>query len=353
MTGFSAISRLDAGAAMLRLRMETLTRQISDGRKGVHLGDIAPQVGRAINLRADMNRRETYQSTISQTLAQADVAQNTLQQLSTIATRAYALAQGVNAANTAGIAAAAEEARGALAQVAQLLNSQYNGQYIFGGQDASNPPIPDPGNIASSGMVTQITTAVQGLTAGNAAAVSAATLAAASSDAAGTTPFSTYLSTGPGATEARRAVPAADGQNIPYGLFANRNAAGVSTGDTTGSWARDLMRGLATLAAMTPDQAVLGTDFDALMVNVRQGLKDTTYGIAQEQGALGVTQKRLEGMATDHAEVTIALKTQLSEIEEVDPAETLTRLTATKTQLEASYQAISLMSSLTLTQFLR
>lgn len=354
MTGFSALSRLDAGAAMLRLRMETLTRQISDGRKGVYLGDIAPQVSRAIDLRADMNRRETYQSTISQTLSQADVAQNTLQQLSTIATRAYTLAQGVNAANTAGIAAAAEEARGALAQVAQLLNSQYNGQYIFGGQDASNPPIPDPDNIASSGMVTQITTAVQGLTAGNAAAVSAATLAAASSDAAGTTPFSAYLSDpARGLTEARRAVPAADGQNVPYGLFANRNAAGVSTGDTTGSWARDLMRGLASLAALTPGQAALGTDFDALMVDVRQGLKDTTYGIAQEQGALGVTQKRLEGMATDHAEVTIALKTQLSEIEEVDPAETLTRLTATKTQLEASYQAISLMSSLTLTQFLR
>lgn len=353
MTGFSAISRLDAGAAMLRLRMETLTRQISDGRKGVYLGDIAPEARRAISLRADMNRRETYQSTISQTLSQADVAQNTLQQLSTIATRAYSLAQGVNAANKAGIAAAAEEAKGALAQVAQLLNSQYGDQYIFGGQDTTNPPVPDASNIASSGMVTQITAAVQGLTAGGAAAVSAATLASASSNAAGVTPFSGYLSTGPGATEARRSVPASDGQNVPYGLFANRNAAGVSTGDTTGSWARDLMRGLATLAAMTPDQAVLGTDFDDLMVNVRQGLKDTTSGIAQEQGALGVTQKRLEGMATDHAEVTIALKTQLSEIEEVDPAETLTRLTATKTQLEASYQAISLMSSLTLTQFLR
>ncbi|HEY4252829.1 MAG TPA: flagellin [Roseomonas sp.] len=354
MTGFSSLSRLDAGAAMLRARMETLTRQVADGRKGIYLGDIAPQARQAIDLRADMNRRTTYQSTITQTLSQADVAQDTLQSLSDIATRAYTLAQGVSTANASGIGAAAEEARSALVQVAHLLNTQYGGEYIFGGTDTANPPVQDPDGISLSGMVQQITAAVQGLTAGGAGAVAPATMTAAQSNAAGVTPFSAFLSDPAGGlTEARRSVPAADGQNVPYGLFANRNAAGVSTGDTTGSWARDLIRGLASLAAVTPGQATtLGSDFDAMMVDVRQGLKDTISGIGQEQGALGSTQTRLKGMATDHADVTVALKTQLSNIEEVDFAETMTRMTATQTQLQASYQAISLASNLTLTQYL-
>jgi flagellin-like hook-associated protein FlgL len=354
MTGVSALSRLDAGAAMLRARLEKLSQQVADGRKGTYLGDIAPSVGRAIDLRADMTRRAAYQTTISNTQSQTDVAQSTLQRLSDIATRAYSLAQSVSSSNKEGIAAAAQEAKTALAEVAQLLNGQYAGQYIFGGKDSANPPIPDPDNIAQSGMVQQIATAVQGLNAGNAAATSAATLAAAQSDAAGTTPFSAYLSDpARGLTEARRSVPAADGQNVAYGLFANRNAAGASTGDTTGAWSRDLIRGLATLAAMTPDQAALGTGFDAFAQNLRQGLKDTITGIGQEQGALGAVEARLKATATDHADVTIALKTQLSDIEEVDFAETSTRLQATRDQLEASYNAISLASSLTLTQFLR
>ena len=43
---------------------------------------------------------------------------------------------------------------------------------------------------------------------------------------------------------------------------------------------------------------------------------------------------------------TVTLTAQLASIEEVDMAETISRLDATRTQLEASYQAISLVSEL-------
>jgi flagellin-like hook-associated protein FlgL len=50
--------------------------------------------------------------------------------------------------------------------------------------------------------------------------------------------------------------------------------------------------------------------------------------------------------------VTTSLTGQLSNLEEVDMAKTITTLQATQTQLEASYRAISIAQQLSLTRFL-
>lgn len=348
------VGRLDAGAALLRTRLETLTRQVSDGRKGPYYGDIAPEAMRAMDLRGEIARRDTYAEAIGRSLGRSGVAQEALGRLAAIAEQFYAEAVKLDGSQAERIAAVATSARQAMAEVASLLDAQYAGEYVFGGSDGANPPIPDPGNIAASGMASDIAAAVAGLGGGNAAAVAGATMAAASSDAAGTTPFSAFLSDpAQGLGEARRSVPAADGERVAYGLFANRNAEAVSSGETTGSWARDLLRGLATLAALDPAQAALGADFTDLVGTVRAGLRSAVDALGVEQGVLGVTEARLGAMQERHEEVTIVLKGQLSDIEEVDMAETISRLQATQTQLQASYQAISLASALSLTQFLR
>lgn len=347
------IGRLDTGAAMLRARLEALTRQVSDGRQGPGYGDIAPEARRAVDLRAELNRREVWQGTISRALARTEVAQNTLGRIADVATQFYQEAIRLDGTSGARISAVATAARAALVEVASLLNERHAGEYLFGGSDSANPPIPDPQGILASGMATDIAAAVAGLTVGNAAAVAAATLSAAQSDAAGTTPFSAFVSDpAQGLGEPRRSVPAAEGERVAYGLFANRNAAATSVGETTGSWARDVLRGLATLAALDPAQAALGTGFTELMAVVRGGLRSAVDAIGVERGALGATEQRLETTARRHAEVSVALAGQIAEIEEVDMAATISRLQATQTQLEASYRAISLVSGLTLTRFL-
>jgi flagellin-like hook-associated protein FlgL len=353
MTTINSLSRLDAGAQALRLRLDTLTRQQSDGRVGPHYGDIAPDARRAIDLRADIARRETWQGTIDRTLARTSVTQGALGRLSDIATHFYAEAITIDGTSGVLIAAIATQARAAMEEAANLLNERYGGEYVFGGTDSQNPPVPDAQGIAASGMATDIAAAVASLAPGNAAAVAAATLAAASSDAAGTTPFSTFLSDpAAGLTEQRRSVPAAEGERVGYGILANRNAAATSEGETTGSWARDLLRGLAVLAALDPAQAELGTDFTELVASVRDGLRSAVDALGEERGALGATEERLGAIAQRHRDVNVTLTTQVATIEEVDMADTITQLEATRTQLEASYRAIALVSSLRLTNFL-
>ena len=353
MSGIGPIGRLDAGAMLLRQRLDLLTRQVSDGRRGPGYGDIAPEARRAIDLRADVARREAWQGTISRALAHTEVTQKALGRMEQIATQFYQEAIRLDGTSGARISAVAAQARAAMAEFATLLNERYAGEYIFGGTDSANPPIPDPQGIAGSGMATDIAAAVAGLGGGNAAAVAAATRAAALSDAAGTTPFSAFLSDpAQGLGEPRRSVPSAEGERVAYGIHANRNAAATSEGETTGSWARDILRGLATLAAMDPAQAALGSDFTELMATVRDGMRSAIDALGEERGALGATEQRLEATSRRHAEVSVALRGQLAGIEEVDLAETISRLQATQTQLQASYQAISLVSGLTLTRFL-
>lgn len=353
MTTIGRIGGLDAGAQALRARLDVLTRQVSDGRKGPRYGDIAPEARRAVDLRAEIGRRDTWQGTISRALAHTSVAQNTLGRMEAIATRFYQEAIRLDGTSGVRIAAVAAEARAALAEFATLMNERHAGEYIFGGTDSANPPIPDAQGIAAGGMATDIAAAVAGLGGGNAAAVAAATLAAAQSDAAGTTPFSAFVSDPAfGLGEPRRSVPSAEGERVAYGLFANRNAAAASTGETTGAWSRDILRGLATLAAIDPSQAALGADFTDLVATVREGMRSALDALGVERGTLGATEERLEATARRHADVTVTLSGQLAGLEEVDMAETISRLQATQTQLEASYRAISIASGLTLTRFL-
>ena len=112
------------------------------------------------------------------------------------------------------------------------------------------------------------------------------------------------------------------------------------------------MRGLATLAAIDPAQVALGADLQAVIAGARGALASASEALSQEQGLLGSVEKRLDGMKVAHGELTVALRLQLSSIEEVDAAEAITRLQATQTQLETSYQAISALGSLSLARLL-
>jgi flagellin-like hook-associated protein FlgL len=203
-------------------------------------------------------------------------------------------------------------------------------------------------------MAQDIAAAMDTLGGGNAASVAAQTLAIAGSTAAGTSPFSAFLDDpAGGGAEARRATPSGDGEVIGYGIAANRNASAASTGVSTGGWARDLLRNLMSVAALTPAQRAAPEDVDAMVSSIRQGFESAERALGEEAGALGAVESRIESAQRRHSLVSGVLARQLGDIQEVDLAETLTRLQATRTALEASYRALGSISQLTLAQFLR
>jgi flagellar hook-associated protein 3 FlgL len=412
MSNINLTARISLNATQLRDRITVLGEQISTGRKGKTYAAVGSDAPKAIDLRGELGRRETYQTTINQTLSKIRVSQNVLDRIGAIAEKFTAnTAKLLGGAKPEEIQIQAAQAEAAMAEVATLLNEQFSGEYLFGGSDSRNPPIPNPQEIATKlgGMGLEIQKKVASLNGTNVAAVLADTKSLAQSDAAGTTPFSYFLSArtwagstpyavgdlvvsngniyratqagtsnatgGPtgngtgiidsgakwdhvqpgtvaGATEARTNILGNDSDRVEYGIHANRNAAIISTGDTTGSWARDLLRGLASIAGLTPDKAQLGNDYTAFVTTVRNGLKSSVDALALERGSLGLTEARLQSMASRHESVSTSLTLQLSSLEEVDMAKTITSFQTTQTQLEASYRAIAMAQQLSLTRFL-
>jgi flagellar hook-associated protein 3 FlgL len=353
MTGISLTGRIDLNAIMLRERLTLLGEQVSTGRKGSSYAALNTDAPKSMDLRGEISRREAHQNTIRQTLSKVQVTQDVLDRIGAIAERVSAnTAKLMGASKPEEIQIQAGQARAALVEVANLLNERYGGEYLFGGSDTHQPPIPDADGILTSGMASGIATQVASLASGNAATVLANTKALAQSNAAGTTPFSVFLSTGPGATEGRRNLLSNDNERIEYGIAANRNGSVVSSGETTGSWARDLLRGLASIAALTPEKSQLGQDYNTFVTTVQQGLKSSVNALALERGALGVVESRMESIRTLHESVTLTLTLQVSEIEEVDMAKTITSFQATQSRLEASYRAMSIAQQLSLTRFL-
>ena len=163
---------------------------------------------------------------------------------------------------------------------------------MFGGQDSANPPVPSPDSILTSGFYTQINAAVAGLSTNGASATVAATLAIGGSNAAGTSPFSAYMSQ-PAASISAPVVQtglAAGGGTVQTGLLASANSVATSAGtSTTGSYMRDLMRALATLGSLSSSQ-VNDPDFAALVQDTGTSLNGVVSAMATDVGVLGNTQ---------------------------------------------------------------
>jgi len=355
MPGIDVLTLVQTDTEALRMRLVKLTRQAATGKVSQVGGDIAPQLARAQSIGSAVSRLETYGRVIDRTLGETQASQHAMRQLQDIATRfADTTAIKLDPNDPQSLTFAASAARQALVQVGQVLNTTYQGQYIFSGTDTANPPVPNAEGLPISAFASQIAAAIGTLGGGNAAAIAADTKTIAQSDAAGVTPFSTFVSDpATGLSEARRSIPTADGQTLTFSLFANRNANTTSSGDTTGSWARDLLRGLASIASLTPAQAASPQDFRDLAGKIRDGLRAARDGISNEAGALGLTEERLKTTRDNHTTMINALKGQLSDITDVDLATTLAALQQTQTALQASYTVLGRIASLTLTQFLR
>jgi flagellar hook-associated protein 3 FlgL len=336
---------------LIRQKLDSLVAQASSGRAADSYAGLGAGAAVSLNLNPQIASLQTWQSNIDAAAGRLDASQAALTRMQQIASDFNATLNNLNGLNPSEVDNAAASARQALVEVAGLLNTQSGGVYVFAGQDSANPPVPDPDNILTSGFFTQIASAVAGLSGAGAAATASATLGIAASNAAGTTPFSAYLSLPPG-SQALPKVQVGQNRTVATGLLANANAIAVSGGSsTTGSSVRDLMRALATIGSLTPAQ-VNDPGFGALVQDTRISLTGAIQAMATDAGALGDTQSNLTATKTELGQVQTVLTSQVSSVQDADMAATLSNISAVQTQLQASYQLIGLLKGLSLANFL-
>ena len=362
-TGYATLTQLMLNSEATRARLDRLSNQASTGLVSVEYAGLGSAATTTLNLRPQLANLQTWQSNIDAANGRMGVAQAALSQVQSIAADFYQKLNTVDGINASAIDGIAAQARDALGQVANLLNSQDGGVYVFAGQDTGNPPIPDAANILTSGFYAQINAAVTGLVGNGAALTVSATWNVAMSNAAGTSPFSTWLSQSAAGLRANAPIVQV-GQTLtePVGLPASGNglipdsvtgppaiAGGPDT--TTGSYMRDVLRALATIGSLTSGQANV-TGFQDLVQDTRISLSGAISDMAQDAGALGNVTASLTTMQDTLAATETALTGQISSAEDVDMAETLSRLSLMQTQMQASYQLIATLNGLSLAKFL-
>jgi flagellar hook-associated protein 3 FlgL len=329
--------------------VDLLTQQTASGLISPTYSGLGSNGKLALDLSSEIGHDNTWEQNITQADSMISITQNVMNQIGTIASNMYNLTDTLLGPDPSAIDDVAGQAKTALQEVAGLLDSTDAGNYIFAGIDTGNPPVPNPQSILTSGFYTQINTAVTALATNGAAATAASTLAVASSDASGTTPFSSTISS------TRTTVTIANNQPVQVGLLANANAevtsSGVSTGVSTGSYMRDLLRSLATIASMSSTQANL-SDFGALVADTQASLSSAMTAMDNEEGILGDTQAQIDATGTILSQTTLSLTAQLSNVTDADLATVATKLSAAQTQLTASYKMISALGTLSLVNYI-
>lgn len=346
MSILATIAGMAPDQARLRQRIDLLTRQVSTGQVGQAHGDLGPQARRAIDLRGDIARREAHLVATDSALGRMAVAQETLGRLETLANDVAAAAQRARNLGTIALEPLARSARAALEEAAALMNMRHGGDPLFAGSHLARDPVPDAAGIATGPMATAIGAAVATLGASDADAVLAATAAAATAPA--TTPFDAWLETD-GIAEQRRALLVADGERVAWGVLPNEN----QDGDVALAWGRELLRGFATLAALTPAALAQGAEYDALLQGVSTDLTGASRALALERGALGLAEQRVEGARDRHKDLLVLIRAQLGALEEVDLAAVTAALRQTEMRLSASYETTAMVARLSLAALLR
>lgn len=351
--GFGARGSVIASAGQVRDRLDQLTRQAASGRVADTYGGLGAAAATSLSLRPAITRIAAWQANIDAVQGRMEVTQSSLKQVSAIAAAFRARTADLNGLSEAMVDSVAASARDALRSVAGLLNARHGDQYVFAGQDSANPPVPGAESILASGFFGDIAAAVAGLGSSGAAVTIAATLATGGSNAAGVSPFSASLSQPAGTLDALTAsVPVGDGRSVQVGVLASANADAASLGaSTTGSYIRDIMRGLATLGSLSSAQ-INDAGFAALVADVRTGLEGAITALNVDAGVLGNRQAAITEGRARLGETATALQGQVADVEDVDMAAVLSRLSLTQTQLQASYQLLAGLQGLSLTKFL-
>ncbi len=347
---YGVLNRLVADSASVRQRLDTLSQQASTGRIAETYAGLGAGARTSLDLRPLIAHQQAWQNGIDTATGQMSVAQTAVTQVQQIASNLVSQLNNLNGLNAEAVDTIAASARQALRQVAGLLDTKDGDVYVFAGQDSGNPPVPDPDHITSSGFFTQVGAAVAGL-GSSAATVTSATLAIASSNATGTSPFSTALSQPAGSIPVAT-VETGEGQRTQVGLLASANSFAISTGtSTTGSYMRDVLRALATVGSLSSSQLNAG-GFDDLVQDVRTSLNGAISAMSDEAGVLGNAQTGLANTKSQLGDMSTAFTNQVSSAEDVDMAATLSRISLTQTQLQASYQLIAGMQNLSLVKYL-
>lgn len=367
---------LQSNVRSIQSQLDKVQLQISSGKKT----DVYSGLGSVSRMTLDFHQQkeevQNYRDTIASTQARLGVVDKAMTRMTEIATefRAKFLQNRTYMATDPTVRAVfQDEAQSALKEINQLLNTQYEGRYVFSGRLISTPPMVDPGAVATAGTPLQVLDNVintagasnyvaNGATVAFNAVVSTLTPSAAAYTgvAPNTFPYqgdnATY-SNSPPFTNALT-VRIDEGTDVGYTVRGDDPSIaallqGVYTFATTNfnAGASTAFFQLMDAASFRIDQALEGSNLTA-PTGVPSTATPAFNGLRSVLGTVGAIENRIKSVDLQHEQRLTLIDNELGRLEDADPYEAISKLQGLQAQLSSSFQVTAALKDLTLSKFI-
>jgi flagellar hook-associated protein 3 FlgL len=276
--------------------------QVTTGKKSTQHAGYAPKVSAITFARAAKANAETYVTTNNQLTTRLDITAQQLTRVydAAVSVRESLLTAVANGQATAMIASLDADTK----SVVDALNGEFDGQYIFGGVRGSEKPV----TIAQLSDLVPLTSGAD----------------AFQNDSL------------------KASLEVSEGVDVTFGQLA----------DEIGAPLMDSLRRIAQLHAASPLQGQLSIAQDAALKAEIQALDAAIAGIVDQQAVLGINARKVDDYAIQAQTRADDLEVFVGDIEDVNMAEALTRLSNDRTALEASYKVTGELAKLSLLNFI-
>jgi flagellar hook-associated protein 3 FlgL len=295
---------------LLQAQQTQLQQEATTGLKLSLPEDNPSAMAQVLNLQADSNANQQYQSNITDLTNQATAVSSTLTSLQAIVSKAGEIATSADGLSSpTALTSYATQVGELIQQALQLGNSKDSeGNYIFGGTDTSTPPF--TATTDSSGNVTGVT--YSGNTSVN------------------------QVQIGQGVTVSAQ---------VPGANTTGSGPAGMFTDSRSGA---DLFNHLISL-----QQDLIAGNTTAISSADAPNITNDQNNVANQVSANGVLQARLQATTATETQQYTDLTAQISDKTDANLATTLTNLQQTQTAFQAALQSSTMVMNLTILDFIQ
>lgn len=293
--------------------LENLSTQLATGKKSPNLVDYtASEARKLLDFRNTMTKREAYVSGIESVKPRMKAYQDTLAQMSDIATQILRTIGQAPSAQTAQNTSIQGLIEGFAKQIEFHLNQKIGDRYIYAGSRYSTAPASDILALALP-------------------------------------PAETYPATSPNLPpwDADAGSPSAAAWDslsttIDDGVSLTYNIRSTDTG------IQEMVQGLRWAYAATQD----ATNYQTYMQNAQTELTNAVQHIRDLESTVAANTATLDQTKKQHSLMISDLKNSIDNIQNVDINEVATKVTFYQTQLQASYSVTASLAQLTILKYL-
>lgn len=328
-------------ASALQTDLTRAQNELSTGRHadvGLTLG---LKVGRNLGWRMDLSRLESFQANNKLTLDEADVSQNTLDSIKTVASKFVDTLLAARSAQN-GQTLAKQAAQDALASFTTMANVNFNGKYLFAGQNSTQAPI---GTYAGGAGEAALDTAFQGSfgTTNTDPALSSQTPASMQAYLQGS--FSQLFDD----PSWQANFSAATAGNVLARTDASTQVDASASTDEQAF--RNIMKGILAVAESGTGNLNSNT-FNSVLDFATGSMATGMQQLTDAQSRIGFAQQSVARTNDSISRRIDIIKGQITDSEGVDTTELSVRVNTLMTQLEMSYAVTSRVSKLSLLNYL-